>query len=104
MSPRARLHIKASANTPFNLSILDLWLQGVAVVLPQVQEYFDPPRIEFVTLSLYAGLIVGATTWGSLADVIGRKLSWQITLFLGVRITLSESQIQDSYRRSSLII
>ncbi|PAV18907.1 MFS general substrate transporter [Pyrrhoderma noxium] len=60
----------------------NLWLQGVAVILPQVQEDLAPSRIEYVTLSLYVGLILGATTWGCLADVIGRKLSWQITLAL----------------------
>lgn len=64
----------------------DLWLQGVAVVLPQVQTDLNPSRVEFATLALYVGLIIGATTWGSLADVIGRKLSWQITLFLSVSV------------------
>lgn len=49
-----------------------------------MRQEFKPPRIEFVTLSLYAGLITGATVWGCLADVIGRKLSWQITLFIAV--------------------
>ena len=56
----------------------------MAVILPQVQEDLAPSRIEYVTLSLYVGLILGATTWGCLADVIGRKLSWQITLALCV--------------------
>ncbi|KAL5528270.1 hypothetical protein ACEPAF_7406 [Sanghuangporus sanghuang] len=60
----------------------NLWLQGVAIILPQVQIDLDPPRVEYITLSLYAGLITGATFFGSLADVIGRKPSWQITLFL----------------------
>ncbi|KAL5507126.1 hypothetical protein ACEPAH_6582 [Sanghuangporus vaninii] len=60
----------------------NLWLQGVAVVLPQVQTDLNPSRVEYVTLSLYVGLIIGATTWGSLADIIGRKLSWNITLLL----------------------
>ncbi|KAL5528278.1 hypothetical protein ACEPAF_7414 [Sanghuangporus sanghuang] len=60
----------------------NLWLQGVAVILPQVQVDLVPPRVEYITLSLYVGLIIGATTWGSLADVIGRKISWQITLFI----------------------
>ena len=66
------------------MRFIDLWLQGVAVILPQVQEEFNPTRVEYVTLSLYVGLIIGATTWGSLADVIGRRLSWNITLFIAV--------------------
>ncbi|KAG2045203.1 major facilitator superfamily domain-containing protein [Suillus americanus] len=33
-------------------------------------------------LAAFAGLIVGATTWGIMADLIGRRLSFNITLFL----------------------
>lgn len=58
----------------------------MAVILPQVREEFDRPRVEFVTLALYAGLITGATIWGCLADIIGRKLSWQLTLSIAVRL------------------
>ncbi|KAL1661256.1 major facilitator superfamily domain-containing protein [Schizophyllum commune] len=60
----------------------NIWLQGIAVVLGQVQQELDPTRIEFATLALYVGLIIGASTWGVLADVIGRKLSFNITLFI----------------------
>ncbi|KAF8224337.1 MFS general substrate transporter [Tricholoma matsutake] len=60
----------------------NIWLQGVAVVLPQVQQELLPVRVEFATLALYVGLILGATTWGVMADLIGRKLSFNITLFL----------------------
>ncbi|KAI0787248.1 MFS general substrate transporter [Irpex lacteus] len=60
----------------------NLWLQGVAVLLPQINTQFNPPRVEYVTFSLFAGLICGAITWGSLSDIIGRRLSWQITLCL----------------------
>lgn len=59
--------------------LLDLWLQGVAVVLPQVQQELLPSRVEFATLALYVGLILGATTWGSLADLIGRRLSFNVS-------------------------
>ncbi|EKM77975.1 hypothetical protein AGABI1DRAFT_129759 [Agaricus bisporus var. burnettii JB137-S8] len=69
----------------------NLWLQGVAVVLPQVQQELLPTRVEFATLALYVGLILGATTWGSLADLIGRRLSFNVTFLSLVhtyRITL----------------
>ncbi|KAF5372162.1 hypothetical protein D9758_005055 [Tetrapyrgos nigripes] len=61
----------------------NIWLQGVAIILPQIQKELNPSRVEFATLSLYVGLILGATTWGILADLIGRKLSFNITLFIG---------------------
>lgn len=35
-----------------------------------------------MTFALYCGLIIGAATWGILADVIGRRPSFNITLFL----------------------
>ncbi|KAG5650791.1 hypothetical protein H0H81_011042 [Sphagnurus paluster] len=60
----------------------NVWLQGVAVVLGQVQQELLPVRVEFATLALYAGLILGAIFWGVMADLIGRKLSFNITLFL----------------------
>lgn len=60
----------------------NLWLQGLAIVLPQVQQELDPVRVEYAVLAEFAGLIVGATAWGSMADLIGRRLSFNITLFL----------------------
>ncbi|KAG2035762.1 major facilitator superfamily domain-containing protein [Suillus americanus] len=60
----------------------NLWLQGLAVVLPQVQQELNPIRVEYAVLAEFAGLIVGATTWGIMADLIGRRLSFNITLFL----------------------
>jgi hypothetical protein len=37
----------------------DIWLQGVAIILPQIQKELNPVRVEFATLSLYVGLILG---------------------------------------------
>lgn len=66
-----------------SIGSVDIWLQGVAVVLPQVQQELLPVRVEFATLSLYVGLILGATTWGVMADLIGRKLSFNVGDVLG---------------------
>ncbi|KAL0572640.1 hypothetical protein V5O48_009326 [Marasmius crinis-equi] len=60
----------------------NIWLQGVAIILPQIQKELHPARVEFATMSLFIGLIVGASTWGVLADLIGRRLSFNITLFI----------------------
>ncbi|PPQ76608.1 hypothetical protein CVT26_012747 [Gymnopilus dilepis] len=59
-----------------------LWFQGLDLVLPQVQQELDPVRIEFATLALHVGLIIGASVWGVLADIIGRRVSFNITLFI----------------------
>ncbi|KAG8212865.1 MFS general substrate transporter [Butyriboletus roseoflavus] len=60
----------------------NLWLQGLAVVLPQVEQELNPSRIEYAVLAEFSGMIIGATTWGVLADIIGRKVSFNATLFL----------------------
>jgi MFS family permease len=58
---------------------LDLFFQAVAVALPQVQREFNPVRIEYAVLAEFAGLLVGSTTWGILADGIGRRLSFNVS-------------------------
>lgn len=59
----------------------NLWLQGVAIILPQVQREFNiQSDIRWMTFALYCGLICGAAIWGILADVIGRRPSFNITL------------------------
>lgn len=63
----------------------DLWLQGLAVVLPQVQQELNPSNIEYAVLAEFAGMIVGATTWGVLADIIGRKVSFNVRHISGIR-------------------
>ena len=38
--------------------------------------------MELATRALYVGLILGASVWGTLADVIGRTLSYNVCLLL----------------------
>ncbi|KAG2139417.1 hypothetical protein BD769DRAFT_1384383 [Suillus cothurnatus] len=54
----------------------NLWLQGLAIVLPQVQQELDPVRVEYTVLAEFAGLTVGASIWGIMADLIRRRLSF----------------------------
>lgn len=59
----------------------NLWLQGVAIILPQVEREFNiKSDVRWMTFALYMGLICGAAIWGILADVIGRRPSFNITL------------------------
>lgn len=65
-------------------------LQIVAILQPAISyqwigetagaQNFD---VRFTTLALYVGLILGASFWGCSADIIGRKLAWNSTLFIG---------------------
>lgn len=59
-------------------------ISGVAIILPEIQVEFGiaPSRIALMTVSLYMGLIFGATGWGLMADVIGRRLAFNLTLLI----------------------
>ena len=68
------------------------WLPLIAVILPQIQvEFFTDGYQEahiftsnpaWVTFSLFVGMLVGASFWGYAADIVGRRLSFNITLFI----------------------
>ncbi|OJD35422.1 sugar transporter [Diplodia corticola] len=62
----------------------NLWLQGVALTLPQLSREFDVDdnTIRYTTLALFTGLCIGASFWGIMSDVIGRRLAFNCTLFL----------------------
>lgn len=60
----------------------NLWLQGVAIILPPVQREFGIKNTPWATFALYVGLIIGAAGWGILADIIGRRPAFNATLFL----------------------
>lgn len=84
-------------------SVIDIWLQGVAIILPQIQRELVPVRVEYATLALYAGLIVGASVWGVLADLIGRRLSFNITLFIAAVFGIAAGAANDFTTIASLI-
>lgn len=58
------------------------WLQGVAIILSQVKAEFGIQHPEFMTVALFAGLVCGAAVWGIVADIVGRRLSFNATLFI----------------------
>jgi len=62
----------------------NLWLQGVALTLPQLALEFgvSSSEIRYTTLALFVGLCLGASFWGVASDIIGRRLAFNTTLFL----------------------
>ncbi|KAK2744622.1 hypothetical protein FQN57_004227 [Myotisia sp. PD_48] len=62
----------------------NLWLQGVALTLPKLSLEFgiSDSYVRFTTCSLFIGLCLGAVVWGTSSDVIGRRLAFNLTLFL----------------------
>ncbi|KAK5018216.1 major facilitator superfamily domain-containing protein [Cryomyces antarcticus] len=62
----------------------NLWLQGVALtLLPLAQEFgIDGNTVRYTTLALFTGLCIGASFWGIMSDVVGRRLAFNATLFI----------------------
>ncbi|CBF77418.1 hypothetical protein AN4482.2 [Aspergillus nidulans FGSC A4] len=62
----------------------NLWLQGVALTLPQLSLEFgvDENNVRFTTCSLFLGLCLGASFWGIASDIIGRRPAFNFTLLI----------------------
>ena len=60
-----------------------LWQTTVADALAPIGAEFDPVHETFLSLGLASGLILGAWFWGLGCDLIGRKLAFNTTLFIG---------------------
>ncbi|KAG8361729.1 hypothetical protein FVEN_g768 [Fusarium venenatum] len=58
------------------------WMQAITIISPAVRNEFKVKRIAFLTLAKYAGLVVGSSVWPMTADVIGRRLAFNITLLI----------------------
>jgi MFS family permease len=59
-------------------------IEGVALTLPQLSAEFgvSETEVRYTTLSLFLGLCIGASFWGTASDIIGRRLAFNFTLFL----------------------
>ncbi|GAA5967349.1 hypothetical protein JCM8115_006115 [Rhodotorula mucilaginosa] len=78
----------------------NIWLQSIAIVMPYVaiEDHFpDYPMIRMATFALYMGLIPGALLWGMTADVIGRRIAWNSTLFISAVFGLAAGASPDFY-------
>lgn len=62
----------------------NLWLQGVALTLPSLADEFGytEEQVRYTTLALFLGLCIGASFWGVMSDVVGRRLAFNGTLFI----------------------
>ncbi|KAK2625779.1 hypothetical protein QTJ16_005091 [Diplocarpon rosae] len=62
----------------------NLWLQGVALTLPSLQAEFNvsETKVRYTTMCLFIGLCIGASFWGIGSDIMGRRIAFNMTLFL----------------------
>lgn len=56
-------------------------LVSISLVTPQSAMEFGPTYPTLLSASLYAGLLIGAILLGSIADNLGRRLVWQVSIF-----------------------
>ncbi|KAJ3218099.1 hypothetical protein HDU67_006657 [Dinochytrium kinnereticum] len=64
----------------------NMWLQALALVLPEVQSNFnitDNKTASLGTSMTLTGMIFGAACWGVISDVIGRRPAFLLTLAFG---------------------
>ncbi|CAD6440363.1 d5a70447-cb4b-45b6-8662-07bc91b75fd1, partial [Sclerotinia trifoliorum] len=62
----------------------NLWLQGVALILPSLSVNFEVSNqlVRYATLWFYVGLSLGAAGWGVGSDIVGRRLGFNSTLVI----------------------
>ena len=60
-------------------------LASISLVMPQASKEFSPQYATLLSAAQYAGLAVGAVFFGFVSDLIGRRLTWQVSIF-GVSI------------------
>lgn len=64
----------------YAVDALQLSLQGIISVQAVLE--FQPSYQKGMTIALYIGMLVGALFWGFSADIIGRKIAFNISLFI----------------------
>lgn len=67
----------------------NIWLnyepKGIALILPSLSREFGPSttQVRYTTCAAFVGLCVGSFFWGITSDIIGRRIAFNATLFLG---------------------
>ncbi|TEA11007.1 Major facilitator-type transporter hxnZ [Colletotrichum sidae] len=68
----------------FGWIVDNFWSQGITAIRPPVgNEFTDIARLSFSSVAYYVGLIIGASFWGTTADLIGRKPAFNATILYG---------------------
>ncbi|KAI0858624.1 sugar transporter [Xylaria cubensis] len=62
----------------------NLWMQGVSLTLPSLSAEFGvtEKQVRYTTSSLYLGLSIGSALWGLGADIMGRRIAFNLTLLI----------------------
>ncbi|KAI0885635.1 MFS general substrate transporter [Annulohypoxylon maeteangense] len=62
----------------------NLWMQGVSLTLPSLSGEFgiSEKQVRYTTSSLFLGLCIGSFFWGIGADIMGRRIAFNVTLLI----------------------
>ncbi|KAJ3003746.1 hypothetical protein HKX48_001584, partial [Thoreauomyces humboldtii] len=62
----------------------NMWLQGIALILPHVQSQFgvSDGRIGLLSSAVFSGMLIGAIFWGTWSDHYGRRHAFNATLII----------------------
>ncbi|KAL4799463.1 major facilitator superfamily domain-containing protein [Aspergillus venezuelensis] len=72
----------------FGFLVDQILLISVTIIMPNSAKEFGPKYQTLLTASLYAGLFVGAVLCGLAADLLGRRMVWQLSIFGAAIFTL----------------
>lgn len=74
----------------------NFWSQGITAIRPAIaNEFTDIHRLSFSSVAYYVGLIIGASFWGTAADMIGRKPAFNATLLYGGIFACASAGVQN---------
>ncbi|KAM5343479.1 hypothetical protein ACJ41O_012016 [Fusarium nematophilum] len=80
----------------FGWIVDNFWSQGITAVRPPIaNEFTDISLLSFSSVAYYVGLIIGATFWGTTADLIGRKPAFNATILIGGAFACAVAGAQD---------
>ncbi|KAJ5910327.1 MFS transporter [Penicillium tannophilum] len=81
-------HLKLFFLNGFGYAVdaLQLSLQGI--IATQVVYEFQPSYEKGLTIAVYIGMLVGALFWGFSADIFGRKIAFNVSLFVCAIFTI----------------
>ncbi|OQE27976.1 hypothetical protein PENFLA_c005G10105 [Penicillium flavigenum] len=80
-----RYQWKLMASCGFGFIADQMLLASISLVMPQASKEFSPQYATLLSAAQYAGLAVGAVFFGFVSNLIGRRLTWQVSIF-GVSI------------------
>ena len=61
---------------------------SVGLVIPQITKQWNVEHPSMLIAALYAGSLVGAILCGYAVDYVGRKIVWQVSLFVVTIFTM----------------